>query len=75
MLCVCIVFHVYIQPNPISIMPTLVTLLLLLFSTNAFQITTCNCNKSSGVGLLQFSDGSCEPATRTVSCTKIRTPI
>ncbi|KZS06384.1 Uncharacterized protein APZ42_030181 [Daphnia magna] len=46
-------------------MPTLVTLLLLLSSTNAFQITTCDCNKPSRVGLLQFSDGSCEPATCT----------
>ncbi|KAK4030834.1 hypothetical protein OUZ56_024220 [Daphnia magna] len=52
------------------IMPTLVTLLLLLSSTNVFQITTCDCNKPSGVGLLQFSDGSCKPATRN-SNTKV----
>ncbi|KZR96627.1 Uncharacterized protein APZ42_008924 [Daphnia magna] len=51
-------------------MLTLVTLLLLLSSTNAFQITTYDGNKSSRVGLLQFSDGSCKPATPT-SNTKV----
>ncbi|KZS13810.1 Uncharacterized protein APZ42_021201 [Daphnia magna] len=46
-------------PPEARAVPTLVTLLLLLFSTNAFQITTCDCNKPSGVGLLQFPNPTC----------------
>ena len=40
------------------------TFLLFLASVAAFSTTICNCNKPKGVGLLQFSDGSCEPAKR-----------
>jgi hypothetical protein len=39
--------------------------LSLIVSTSAFKVTLCDCTKHlTGIGLLTFSDGDCEPATK-----------
>jgi hypothetical protein len=43
-------------------------LLPIIFSliafTTAFEVKLCDCTKPTGIGLLTFSDGTCEPATK-----------
>ena len=42
----------------------LIIILSLIASTNAFEVKICDCKKPTGIGLLTFSDGICEPATK-----------
>lgn len=43
-------------------------LLPIIFSliafTTAFEVKLCDCTRPTGIGLLTFSDGPCEPATK-----------
>ncbi len=42
----------------------LFTLIGLVASAFSFETTICDCSKPKGIGLLTFSDGICEPATK-----------
>ena len=49
-----------------SEMALLLPFIALLSTAYAFQATVCDCSNPSQVGLLQFSDGVCEPSTKPV---------
>ena len=40
-------------------------LLCFALTTNGFEVTVCDCKSPTTVGLLKFSDNSCEPVTKT----------
>jgi hypothetical protein len=43
----------------------IIIILGLIFSSYAFEVKLCDCTRPTGIGLLTFANGNCEPATKT----------